>query len=1355
LATCLLLACLPAAAQAGTVLIEAESFVHLGGWVVDQQSMDVMGSPFLLAHGLGKPVADAHTAVTLPERGTYRLLVRTRDWVAPWHAPGAPGKFQVVINGQVLPTVFGAEGADWHWQDGGRVEIADRKATVALHDLTGFEGRCDAILLTTEPDLSPPNKDPQMARFRRKLLGLPETPEDGGSSDLVVVGGGIAGTCAAVSAARLGLSVTLIQDRPVLGGNNSSEVRVWLQGARNLPPYRHVGDIVRELEQANRAHYGPGNTATLYEDEKKIALVRAEKNVRLVLNHRVIAVETGGGRIRSVVAHDIVSGRSLRFSGRWFADCTGDGCVGFLAKADWEMTVPGHMGGCNLWNVIDTGKPAPFPRCPWALDLGDKPFPGRNKQHPDPLQLGGWYWESGFDHDPLEKIEYIRDWNFRAMYGAWDALKNVDGALPDHKLNWAAYVEGKRESRRLLGDLVLAKGDLVEARRYPDGCVPTGWQIDIHRPDKRFERGFEGDAFISQADFGSYPQPFWIPYRCLYSRNVPNLFMAGRCISVTHEALGAVRVMRTGGCMGECVGRAASLCKRHGGDPRDVYGKYLDEFVELLRRPLSNAHGKEPVDYADPLVDSAHSRWIFFSSACRPFAMVNLSPDTNPGPDAASDSGYCYHKGSICGLSHVHAWQLGGVSVMPVAGAVDATAGPEAFRSPFRHDDEVCQPGYHAVTLDRYRIRVELTSTPRVGFHRYRFPAGDDGCVAINLAQGTISVPVPDAMLRQVGDAEVEGYQVNGPTDAKRRSKSCTVYFVARFDRPVRDLSGWIGRRRLGIVREVSGKDCGAIVRCALGADRLLQMKVGLSYVSIEQARRNLDAELPHWDFDRVRRESREVWNQWLGKIEVEGGSDTQRKKFYTDLWHALLGRRLSSDVDGKYCDMTGPAPRIRQIPLDAQGRPHYNHYNSDAFWMTFWNLNQLWGIAYPRTYSEFVRFLLDMYRDGGLIPRGPTGHNYSFVMIAAHSTPLIVGAYMKGIRDFDAATAYEGMRKNHFPGGLMGHGHYEFQSAKLGGIEDYLHYGYVPIDGRPKGWIAESASATLEYAYDDWCLAQMARALGREDDGRMFLRRAENYRNLFDRESGFMRPRRRDGSWLAPFDPLASRYWCETNAWQFTWFVPHDVEGLIRLMGGRETFSRRLNDIFERSAAANFVAPSATNLGYLDYSNQPSMATAHLFNYAGAPWLAQKWVREVKEQTFGGATPDLGYRGDEDQGQAGALGVMMAIGLFQVRGGAEVDPVYEITSPIFDRVTVHLDPDYYPGRKFVIVARNNSRENRYIQSAALNGRPLTRPWFYHRDLVHGGTLELVLGPEPNKRWGSRPEDAPPSMTPALAAPRP
>ena len=326
----------------------------------------------------------------------------------------------------------------------------------------------------------------------------------------------------------------------------------------------------------------------------------------------------------------------------------------------------------------------------------------------------------------------------------------------------------------------------------------------------------------------------------------------------------------------------------------------LTAFVCVISRGMSTAEGKDPVDYVDPLVDSAHSRWIFFSSACRPFAMVNLSPDTDAkGP---WNSSYCYHTGSLCGFSHVHAWELGGVSVMPVAGEVDPTAGPDALRSPCRHDDEICQAGYHAVTLDRYKIRVELTSTRRVGFHRYWFHAADGGRVAFNFATGLVSVPVLDALVRQIGDAEVEGYQVDGPTPVEgpmpvgcptpvyRRPKPCTVYFVARFDQPIRGFSGWIGKRHLGEVREVSGKDCGAIVRCATGAEGRLQMKVGLSYVGIEQARRNLDAELPHWDFDRVRSESRDEWNRCLGKIEVEGGTPIQRKKFYTDLWHVLLG---------------------------------------------------------------------------------------------------------------------------------------------------------------------------------------------------------------------------------------------------------------------------------------------------------------------------------------------------------------------------------------------------------------------------------------------------------------------------------
>ena len=407
----------------------------------------------------------------------------------------------------------------------------------------------------------------------------------------------MAGTCAAISAARLGVNVALIQDRPVLGGNNSSEVRVWLAGETNFEPYPRIGDIVRELDPKRRAHYGPENTADIYEDEKKEAVVRTEKSIRLFLMHRVNKVEVEAGRIRAVIAQDIRSGQRLRFEGSWFADCTGDGCVGYLAGADYDVTVKGHMGRSNLWHVVDTAKPAPFPHCPWALDLSDKSFPGHGN-NPGTYgktgleALGGWYWESGFFYDPITKGEYIRDLNFRAMYGAWDRLKNVDKLYPNHKLGWAAYISGKRESRRLLGDIILTTADLLNGKKYEDGCVPTSWNIDVHLPLARYVHDFGEDAFISKDLHTKYDRPYWIPYRCLYSRNIENLFMAGRDISVTHEALGTVRVMRTTGMMGEVVGMATSLCKKHSTNPRGIYQHHLEELKELMKRGVGKRHLK-------------------------------------------------------------------------------------------------------------------------------------------------------------------------------------------------------------------------------------------------------------------------------------------------------------------------------------------------------------------------------------------------------------------------------------------------------------------------------------------------------------------------------------------------------------------------------------------------------------------------------------------------------------------------------------------------------------------------------------------------------------------------------------------
>jgi hypothetical protein len=576
------------------LLVEAERFDHLGGWVIDQQFMDVMGSPFLLAHGLGEPVQDAQTVVEFPASGEYRAWVRTRDWVAPWNAPGAPGRFQLLVNDRPVDTVFGTEGSDWHWQDGGVTRIENTRVKLGLHDLTGFEGRCDAIVFCSDPGFIPPDSGDELAEFRRKAAGLSEIPEDAGDFDLVVVGAGIAGICSAVSAARLGLRVAFIQDRPVLGGNNSSEVRVWMGGRTNCEPYTRVGDIVTELEQERRAHYGPDNTADLYEDEKKLAIVEAEQSISLFTGFRVNHVEASSDRITAVIAQNIISGQLIRCTGKWFADCTGDGCVGFLAGADYGITLKGHMGRCNNWNVIDTGKPSPFPRCPWAFDLSDKPFPGREDGEGQfsgkgLLALGGWYWESGFDHDPIAEGERIRDNNFRAMYGAWDALKNVDKLYPNHKLNWCAYVSGMRESRRLMGDVVLTKEHILSGHEFDDGCVATGWDIDLHLPHEAYQKGFEGDEFISKAIFTRYPQPYWVPYRSLYSRNMNNLFMAGRDISVTHEALGAVRVMRTCGLMGEIVGMAAYLCRKNETSPRGVYQDHLDELKALMNKGVGKA----------------------------------------------------------------------------------------------------------------------------------------------------------------------------------------------------------------------------------------------------------------------------------------------------------------------------------------------------------------------------------------------------------------------------------------------------------------------------------------------------------------------------------------------------------------------------------------------------------------------------------------------------------------------------------------------------------------------------------------------------------------------------------------------
>lgn len=567
-------------AQAETVLLEAESFDQHGGWVLDTQFIDSMGSPYLLAHGMGRPVEDATTSITISQPGTYHVFVRTKDWVARWNAPGQPGRFQVLINGQPLEATFGTTGAEWGWQPGGTVTLRDKSVTVGLHDLTGFDGRCDAIVLTTEA-APPPNDHQALPEWRRKLLGLSAEPERKDGYDLVVVGGGYAGMGAAIAAARMGCKVALIQDRPVLGGNGSSEVRVWSMGLIRRGKYPRIGEIVEEF--CDHATKSPG-TAQEFEDEKKERIVRAERNIDLFLNHHAYKLDMDGKLISAVYAFDTRTSRQTRFSGRLYCDATGHGTIGALANADWDMTDKGRMGMSNMWTWAEGSQPASFPETPWALPLTMKDFPYPVDHH------GQWFWESGFDKDPLGDAEGIRDWNLRAVFGAFNAMKNGDGA-DKHRtaiLTWVAFIGGPRESRRLLGDVILTQEDIVAKRDFPDGCVPSTWSIDLHYPKKQFAEKFADNPFISIAehdrrvdrDYG-YP----VPYRCFYSRNIENLFMAGRCISVTHEALGTVRVMKTCGMMGEVVGKAASLCVLFNCQPRDVYERYWPEMDKLLMLP--------------------------------------------------------------------------------------------------------------------------------------------------------------------------------------------------------------------------------------------------------------------------------------------------------------------------------------------------------------------------------------------------------------------------------------------------------------------------------------------------------------------------------------------------------------------------------------------------------------------------------------------------------------------------------------------------------------------------------------------------------------------------------------------------
>lgn len=595
------------------VLVETESFIDKGGWVLDSQFMDQMGSPYLLAHGLGTPVKNAKTTVYFPIRGVFKVWVRTYNWISPWYTEAdGPGAFQLTVNGEKLPNILGTKGSKWMWQEAGIVDLSEQtpktryrrygaKAELELIDLTGFNGRVDAILFVLDLNYVPSDNKDDIKNLRNTLL--PKEKIEAGHFDFVVVGGGLAGTTAALAAARLGLKVALINNRPVLGGNNSAEIAVGLSGKINANYYPKIGNLLRELtgipipknsiEEKGKMH-PPRRKASKELDVFRNKIISEEPNISLFLNININNVQMQKNTIVAVSGEDIETGKTFRFAGTYFADCTGDAAVGYLARADFrtgresyyeafERTAPlfsdkHNMGTSIMWQASSNNKESDFPILPWAVQC-------TNEYHIDGAS-GGWTWESGFKNDNVEEAEFIRDNLLRAIYGNWSYLKNNKEKYKNYKLVNVPYVGGKRESRRLLGDVILNENDIFKQVDYPDKSYTTSWHIDLHFEEEENSRLYPGVEWQAWNKSILLPAPYHVPYRTLYSRNIKNLFMAGRNVSVTHVALGSVRVMTTTAMMGEVIGMAAKVCKQNNVYPRDVYEKHLMEFQKIMEEGI-------------------------------------------------------------------------------------------------------------------------------------------------------------------------------------------------------------------------------------------------------------------------------------------------------------------------------------------------------------------------------------------------------------------------------------------------------------------------------------------------------------------------------------------------------------------------------------------------------------------------------------------------------------------------------------------------------------------------------------------------------------------------------------------------
>ncbi|TJY66615.1 glycoside hydrolase family 92 protein [Sphingobacterium alkalisoli] len=752
-------------------------------------------------------------------------------------------------------------------------------------------------------------------------------------------------------------------------------------------------------------------------------------------------------------------------------------------------------------------------------------------------------------------------------------------------------------------------------------------------------------------------------------------------------------------------------------------------------------------DHVNPNIGSVHSRWFFYTPAAMPFGMAKLGPSTNGSYGNANGweaVGYEDNHSSIEGFACFHEFQIGGVMLMPIVGELKTIPGTlenpdEGYRSLYTKENEYATAGFYSVLLDKYNTKVELTATDRVGYQRYTFPQSDESYVLFDIGnQLGESGAVEDAYIKMVDDTTVEGYVITKPEYVKKYQPEATVhmYFYAKLSKPTREVKTFL---RGGVMRsqnEIKGAGACLAVKYNTVADEQITMKIGQSYTSIENAKLNYEAEATKQDFDTAKENASLRWNDMLGRIKVEGGRQEDKVKFYTGLYHALLGRGLANDVNGAYPKNDGT---IGHLKLDQNQQPAYNYYNTDAIWGGYWNLTQLWALAYPEYYSDWVKSQLLVYKETGWLGDGIANSKYVSGVGTNFTSLAIAAAYNCGIRDFDYQLGYEAALKNEIDGQNRPSG-----AGKLD-VGAFVNRGYCPYIPSDDYFITKQdegsvfgASHTMEYSFSSYAVAQFAKHLNKEADYQRLSKMASNWENLFDSETELIRPRTLDGSFLTNFDPMAA--WAgfqEGNAIQYTFYVPHEPNKLIEKVG-QGVFNDRLDSIFIHSQKNTFGGGKTVDAfagvhALYNHGNQPNLHVSWLFNFSGKPHLTQKWVRTICNEFYGvDGLHGYGYGQDEDQGQLGAWYVMAGMGLFDVKGLTQIDPEFQIGSPIFDRIEVKLNRKYHKGDKFVIEVQNNSPENMYLQSLNKNGKAQQSVSIPFEDVANGGVLKIEMGKEPN-----------------------